>query len=182
MARLKRLAPTQLAEVGATKKYELGQRYEQAATSLHGEKEYMYIQFDDGSSAATCGDGDVLVPYFTGSTGAASRYIYTSDKTEMSINAGRRSGIAKGSFTSTNLYGFIQIKGEATITSGSASLQPGEQLMCTTAGTDKVAEASIAALTITTADFIAVRNSFCECLDGSATLTTADIVIYMYGF
>jgi len=181
-----RLAATDLYELSATKKYTLGQRFILPATTLMPtEREFMYVQLDNGTGNLTATSNDVVVPYNPAGGGKASLYKYTPDKSDMKRHTGRRAAVlkAKNFSGTTNIYGIVQIRGYTHIdVSGSASIVTGQQLAATGAGTDKVAEPVDVNLTVTTADLYAIQNVFAEAVVGSLTWTTVPLLVNLYGF
>ncbi len=133
----KRLSVTELTTAGSKMLYKLGSRFIQPATSDAGEKEYMYVEYDDGTANITANTFQVVVPH------TGNLQLYTADKTNMQSNSeGRYAGICMANVTTTsNKYFFIQIGGESHIAGEAGAKTPaGSTIIATPAGTDKIVE------------------------------------------
>ena len=147
----KKLTVTELTTAGTRMLYKLGSRFIQPATSDAGEKEYMYVEYDDGTANITANTFQVVVPH------TGNLQLYTADKTNMQSNSeGRYAGICQATIaTTSNKYFFIQIRGDSHIAGSAGAKTPaGSTIIATPAGTDKVVEF----ITYTATTSVAVAN------------------------
>ena len=180
---IKRLAPMELTQTHSQRKYNLGSRYCSPATSTEGEKEYMYIQYDDGTANITANTHQLLVPH----TGDLTKY--TGDKTNLTkVTNGRFAGVLMGNCSTTsNKYAWIQIKGETWLRACGTTCAAGDALYAGPGGTDLGADIVrnttnfTAAWTATTTLYKTIASGFGVAIAAAAE-TTSQLTINLNGF
>lgn len=169
----KQLSATLLAEVNATKIYNLGAEYIEEGTAGASDKLFKYIEYY-GTTITTAGTYSIVVPH---AETALSPVKYSSDKVNMVVDAvGRYTGVAIGALTSTNKYGFIQVKGPSHIRDSmpAGGVTVGAEIASTAAGTDKTIEPVAVAATTNAVGKFGIATS-------AATGTTTVLNILLYG-
>jgi hypothetical protein len=132
---IKRLAKQSLAAVSPTQNYTLGAYYLEMEDGV-GENLYKYIEYY-GNTITTAGTYTIVVPHAETTMNPVK---YSSDKVNMVVDAwGSFSAITIGPFTSTNKYGFVQVRGKSHARNSmpAGGITVGEKLKSSAAGTDK---------------------------------------------
>jgi hypothetical protein len=105
----------------------------------HDNKTYRFVQYNSGAGAIAAVAGNAVGFYAPGGVSAAATNVVTSDVSDTAANG---AGVLVGA-PGTGEYGWIQVKGVATLTTALVSGGDGNALImsATTDGTLKVAAA-----------------------------------------
>jgi hypothetical protein len=95
-----------------------------AVTSTAGTKIYKYVQYNDGAGDVAAAAGNVAYYYAPSGTSAGATTVVTSD---LSDSAEVGAGVLQAALTST-YYGWIQIRGAATLTTSLTAGADGDPL------------------------------------------------------
>lgn len=183
----KRLIKQQLTRASATKEFNLGERLILPATTQVPEREFMYVQYNDGTGNLTASTYMLLVPYNAGS--GCDLTQYTLDKTDLSsYSMGKFCGVCMAHVSTTSSkYIWVQVRGESHIRLAKNTFAQGDPIVATPVGTDGYVERLQDVSnwkdhnTYTTLVKQVNGSVFGFALDAAATGTSA-LPIYLKGF